>query len=118
VTTWTPAEQAIFASAESLTLSAGEHEEPCVEVGMVLVDGELYVRAYRGTGSRWYRAAHELGHGRIRVGDIDRDVDLLAVADGNLADAIDAAYHAKYGSIGSIATTVAARSATIRVAAA
>jgi hypothetical protein len=78
----------------------------------------MYVRAYRGTGSRWYRAAHELGHGRIRVRDIRRDVALVAVADDGLADAIDAAYHAKYGAVGSIATSAAARSATIRISAA
>lgn len=115
VTAWTPAEQEILTGSEALTLFAGDHDQTSVEVGMVLVDGELYVRAYRRTGSRWYQAAGHHGHGRIHVGTVTRDVLLSAVTGDELTAAIDAAYHAKYGGVGSIATTPAARPATIRI---
>ncbi|MGR6974803.1 DUF2255 family protein [Streptomyces cynarae] len=63
---------------------------------MVLVSGELYVRAYRGVRSRWYQAAQKHSHGRIRVGAVTRDV-LLATRDTMPDYEIDAAYRSKYG---------------------
>lgn len=58
-----------------------------------MAGGELYVRAYRGAQSGWYRAACERGHGRIRVGAVARDVLLQIPAEIEPADAIDAAHH-------------------------
>ena len=48
MTGWTPDELTVLADASSLRLTAGDG--PCfeVELGMVLVHGKLYVRAYRG----------------------------------------------------------------------
>jgi hypothetical protein len=114
VTAWTPGELAVLTDSGSLNLSAGDGQ-PGVEIGMVVAGGELYVRAYRGTQSGWYRAARERGHGRIRVGAVARDVLLQIPAEIEPADAIDAAYQAKYGNTSAIATTPQARSATIRI---
>ncbi len=82
----------------------------------VAVDGELYVRAYNGKNSRWYRAAVGQRAGRILAAGMTRDVEFDPV-DGPLNDRIDDAYRAKYA--GSpylhpmIGTT--ARSATVRI---
>jgi hypothetical protein len=115
VTAWTPEDLALLTASESLVLTAGEKGYPSVEIGMVLVRGELYVRAYRGVRSRWYQAAQEHGHGRIRVGAVTRDVLL----DGRVlssADDIDAAYLAKYGQAASgIVASPTAHAATIRM---
>src|SRR6202011_859881 len=40
----------------------------------VVVDGALYVRAYNGTPSRWYRAAMQQKSGRITAAGITKDV--------------------------------------------
>jgi hypothetical protein len=115
VTAWTPGEVAVLTDSGSLNLSAGDDSQPGVDIGMVVAGGELYVRAYRGAQSGWYRAAREHGHGRIRVGAIARDVLLQIPAEVESADAIDAAYQAKYGNTSAIATTPQARSATIHI---
>ena len=113
MTGWTPDELTALADGSSLRLTAGSGPGSEVELGMVLVQGELYVRAYRGPESRWFQAAQETGRGRIRAGAIARDV-LLIPAPGP-ADAIDAAYHAKYGSSSALTASPQARAATLRI---
>jgi hypothetical protein len=104
-----PGELAGLTDSGSLNLSAGDDGQPGAEAGTVVIDGELYVRAYRRAQSGWYRAAREHGHGRIRVGAVARDVLLQIPDEIGPADAIDAAYQAKYGNTSAIATTPQAR---------
>ncbi|MGW1625985.1 DUF2255 family protein [Streptomyces sp. NPDC002172] len=113
--TWTPEERTLLTDTYSLVLTAGDGEGPGVEIGMALVDGELYVRAYRGVGSRWYRAAREHGRGRIRLGSVTRDVRLTA--DGLRPPAgLDAAFRDKYGPVAdALVAAPKARAATIRI---
>lgn len=61
----------------------------------VVVDGELYVRAYNGTRSRWYQAAMQQGSGRITAAGMTKEVSLEPV-EGALHDRIDDAYREKY----------------------
>ncbi|MFJ3402885.1 DUF2255 family protein [Promicromonospora sp. NPDC090134] len=119
MTTWTVPTPATLRDAPALHLSAGPVDPdapaaPEVEVGMVLADGELYVRAQRGTTSQWYRAAVSHGSGRIRVAG-----ETVAVrfepAGPEAAPAVDAAYRSKYGSFASFAAGRAARAATLRI---
>ena len=63
----------------------------------VVVDGELYVRAYNGTASRWYQAALKQKAGQITAAGMTKDVTFAPVS-GELQDAIGAAYRAKYTS--------------------
>jgi hypothetical protein len=115
MTTWTPEDLALFTGSESLVLSAGDDGHLGVEIGMVLVGGELYVRAYRGVRSRWYQAAQKHSHGQIRVGAVTRDV-LLETRDTRPTSEIDAAYRNKYGqAAGVLAASPAAHAATIRI---
>jgi hypothetical protein len=61
----------------------------------VVVDGDLYVRAYNGTSSRWYQAAMQQGFGRITAASMIKEVRFEAVS-GSIDDRIDSAYRAKY----------------------
>ncbi|OII22743.1 hypothetical protein BIV03_12330 [Curtobacterium sp. MCBA15_016] len=61
----------------------------------VVVDGELYARAYNGRRSRWFRAAVEQGAGRIRAAGAEHEAAFEAVGP-DLNSRIDAAYEAKY----------------------
>lgn len=61
----------------------------------VVVDGDLYVRGYNGTASTWYSAAMARPAGRIHASGAVHDV-LFEPSPADLADAIDAAYRAKY----------------------
>jgi hypothetical protein len=60
----------------------------------VVVDGELYVRAYNGTSSRWYQAASKQKAGQVTVAGQTTDVSFEQVS-GEINDRIDAAYRAK-----------------------
>ena len=87
----------------------------------VVVDGEVYVRAYNGTASRWYQAALRQRAGRIRAGGGEWEVAFEPVdgtaAGGAVQTAIDAAYRAKYAGSPYLAPMVSARTqaATVRV---
>jgi hypothetical protein len=61
----------------------------------VAVDGALYVRAYGGHGSRWYKAAARQKSGRITAAGMTKDVSFEPV-DGPINGRIDDAYRAKY----------------------
>ncbi|MFJ7495132.1 DUF2255 family protein [Streptomyces sp. NPDC097727] len=112
---WTPDDLTALTEAYSLVLIAGDGEREGVEIGMASVDGAVYVRAYRGTRSRWYRAAREPGHGRIRVGGVTHEV-VLTTRGLDVPAGLDAAFRAKYGPVADALIAVPeARAATIRI---
>jgi hypothetical protein len=80
----------------------------------VVVDGNLYARAYNGTASSWYKAALRQKAGRITAAGMKRDVS-FARADEALAARIDEAYKAKYASSPYLAPIIGkrARAATV-----
>ena len=63
----------------------------------VVVDGELYVRAYNGTSSRWYQAACKQKAGQITAAGETTDVVFEQVV-CKINDYIDEAYRTKYAS--------------------
>lgn len=83
----------------------------CVQVG-----GELYVRGYSGTVSRWYQAAVKQRAGRISAAGSVIDVMFEPVS-GAINDAIDEAYKAKYATSQYLQPMIGsrARAATVRV---
>jgi hypothetical protein len=98
MSTWNPSTLAQFAAADEIQVAAAYAEgygSP-VTIWDVSVDGELYIRAYTGDKSRWFRAARAGGAGRLRTGDLSIDVTFDPDVDPGLIDRIDAAYHAKY----------------------
>lgn len=61
----------------------------------VVVDNDLYVRAYNGRNSRWYKAAMQQKAGRINAAGMTKEVSFEPV-NGEINDRIDDAYRAKY----------------------
>ncbi|MGK9169203.1 DUF2255 family protein [Inquilinus limosus] len=82
----------------------------------VAVEDGLYVRAYNGPASRWYRAALRQKAGRIIAAGMTRDV-AFAPVDGPIQGRIDDAYRAKYGGSPYLAAMIGprARAATVRI---
>jgi hypothetical protein len=82
----------------------------------IAIGSGLYVRAYNGQDSRWYRAAMRQKAGRITAAGLTRDVAFERV-EGPLQDRIDDAYRAKYGGSPYLAPMIGprARSATVRI---
>jgi hypothetical protein len=79
-------------------------EGKTIPIWVVVVDGEAYVRSYRGESGRWYRRARESG--RAVIGGVP--VTVAPIDDAALDERISAAFRAKYGkrSPGSTASMV------------
>ena len=82
----------------------------------VAVEDALYVRAYNGAESRWYRAAVKQKAGRIIAAGLTREVTFETV-DGPVNDRIDDAYRAKYQGSPYLKPMIGARAraATVRI---
>jgi hypothetical protein len=82
----------------------------------VAVDDALYVRAWNGKKSSWYRAAVRQKAGRITAAGMTKEVTFEQV-EGLIGDRIDDAYRAKYKDSPYLGPMIAARarSATVRV---
>ena len=82
----------------------------------VVLDGALYVRAYCGQDSRWYKAALRQKAGRITAAGLTKEVTFEPVT-GPINDSIDEAYRAKYRGSPYLAPMIGAgpRSATVKV---
>jgi hypothetical protein len=99
MTTWTPADLDLISRTADLFVSPFRDDSVTyrtpTQTWALVVDSQVYVRAANGPASRWYQAAISQGAGRIRVADRDYEVT-FAKAPISVADAIDAAYEAKY----------------------
>ena len=121
MTAWTPGELHAIAGADDFHIAPFREDGSTLGtltwIWSVVVDGAVYVRAYNGTGSRWYRAARSQGAGRITAGGVEKDVTFTPIDDAQLNDRIDAAYEAKYGTSPYYPPMVTAktRAATVRV---
>ena len=82
----------------------------------VVVDDELFVRAYNGQNSRWYKAAMRQRAGRITSAGMTKEVTFEPIT-GEINARIDGAYRAKYKGSPYLDPMIAtrARSATVKV---
>jgi hypothetical protein len=80
----------------------------------VVVDDALFVRAYNGTASRWYKAAMQQKRGRVTVAGITTDV-MFEALDGSINDRIDHAYQAKYKTSPYLQPMISTRSRSVTV---
>ncbi len=82
----------------------------------VVVDGELYVRAYNGVYSQWYNAAIIQKAGRIIAAGMTKEVNFEPVQ-GEINKAIDEAYKNKYGNSPYLPPMISnrARAATVKI---
>jgi len=85
-------------------------------IWVVEVDGELYVRAYNGTRSRWYGAALKQKAGKIKVAGLERQVRFELV-EGTINNQIDEAYRKKYATSPYLNSMISdrAKAATVKV---
>lgn len=120
VTTWPDGDLCRIAATDDLHIAPfredGVTPGTFTWIWSVVVDGGLYVRAYNGQRSRWYRAAIRHGAGRIRAAGRVWDV-AFTPAEGAINDRIDEAYRLKYGTSPylSAMTGSRARAATVRI---
>ncbi len=82
----------------------------------VVVDDELYVRAYNGQNSRWFQAAVRQKAGRITAAGMMKEV-IFDPVDGPVNDLIDNAYRAKYRGSPYLSPMIGARarSTTVKI---
>ena len=82
----------------------------------VVMDDDLYVRAYNGKNSRWYKAALRQKAGRIAAAGMTKEV-LFEPVDGSINDRIDDAYRAKYKGSPYLTPMITggARTATVKI---
>jgi hypothetical protein len=120
MSTWPKDELRKIAEADDLHISP--FREDGVTYGSptwiwsVAVEDVLYVRAYNGRSSRWYRAAVRQKAGRITAAGMTKEVTFEPV-DGPINDLIDNAYRAKYKGSPYLSPMIGARarSATVKV---
>lgn len=121
MTDWTPDELEAIASSDDLHISPFRADGVTLGtptwIWSVVVDGAIYVRAYNGTGSRWYDAAASQRAGRITAGGIEKDVSFTPIGDERLDSLVDAAYENKYEGSPYLPPMLSAkvRAATVRV---
>lgn len=82
----------------------------------VSVDDALYVRAYNGQKSSWYKAAIRQRAGRITAAGVTKEVTFEPV-EGPINNLIDDAHRAKYQGSPYLSPMIGAqaRSATVRI---
>lgn len=120
MTHWTPEQIESIGSTEDFHISPyradGSTAGTPTWIWSVVVDGNVYVRAYNGTASRWHRSAIAKQAGRIRAGGIDAEVTFIPVS-GDISDSIDAAYSEKYAGSPYLPPMISdrTRAATVRV---
>ena len=120
MTKWSKTELRKIAQADDLHISP--FREDGVTYGTptwiwsVAVDNALYVRAYSGQSSRWYKAAVRQKAGRISAAGMTNEVSFEPV-DGAINDLIDDAYRAKYKGSPYLSPMIGARAcaATVKV---
>ncbi|MET8824364.1 DUF2255 family protein [Streptomyces sp. NPDC004610] len=115
---WSDDRLARIADAWELRLTVvqdGDNPTGSVPLGFVVVEGGLYVRAYRSGRSTWFRQARSIREGRIEIEGRRAPVTIEA-PDPELAERISAAYEAKYPDASGVVTP-AAVAATLRLVA-
>lgn len=82
----------------------------------VVVDDNLYVRAYNGTASKWYQAALSQKAGKIEAAGMVKKVRFEPVS-GSINERIDEAYREKYSNSPYLQSMISdrAKAATIKI---
>ena len=86
-------------------------------IWIVTVDGDLYVRSWKGEAGRWYRRARRYATGSVIVAGREYPVRFVPAADPDLDALIDQEYLRKYGrnSYSGAMTQPPAASTTLRL---
>lgn len=118
---WTNDELNKIERAEELQIASlrrdGTLRNP-VTIWVVRVRDDIYVRAYKGRTSPWFRGIQTRRQGHIRAGGIEKDVDFVEESDADINHMIDASYLTKYRRYPTYVTpmvTPEARATTIKL---
>lgn len=101
-TSWTDEQINAFSEADDMYISPfyddGKTPGTPTWIWSVVVDKDLYVRAYNGQHSRWYQSAVKQKAGKIKLAGQEYDVTFQPIEnDSALNEKIDRAYEEKYG---------------------
>ncbi|MBB5159318.1 DUF2255 family protein [Saccharopolyspora phatthalungensis] len=97
--TWTSTELNKIAEADELELASLRRNDTLrnpVTIWVVRNDEDLFVRAYKGRASSWFRGTQVRHEGHIQAGGIDKDVTFVEETDDDINNQIDDTYRAKY----------------------
>lgn len=121
MTIWTSDELKKIGNAEELQVVSlrrdGTLRKPVI-IWVVRVGDDLYVRAYKGRTSPWFRGVQSRQEGQIRAGGVVKDVDFVEETNADINEKIDSAYLAKYRRYPTYVApmvTAEARATTIKV---
>jgi hypothetical protein len=121
MTTWASEELAKADTIDEMQISSVRQDSTLGSPRTIWVvrDGDdLYARSVNGPGAAWFRGTRSRHEGRIRIGDLEKDVTFVD-ADSSVNDQVDAAYQSKYRryakSIVDSINSPEARSATIKL---
>ena len=120
MSTWPKGELRKIAEADDLHISPlredGKTYGTPTWIWSVVVDDALFVRAYNGQNSSWYKAAMQQEAGRITAAGVTREVTFQPI-DGKINDRIDDAYRTRYKGSPYLGPMIGARarSATVKV---
>jgi hypothetical protein len=121
MTTWSKGQLSKIAKTDDLHIAPFREDGATYGtptwIWSVVVDDALYVRAYNGQNSRWYKSAMQQKAGRIVAAGITKEVSFEPI-DGKINDRIDDAYKTKYRGSPYLKPMISAgaRSATVKVA--
>jgi hypothetical protein len=121
MTAWTSDELDKIGAADELELASlrrdGTLRSPVI-IWVVRYGDDLYVRSYKGRTSAWFRGTQARREGRIRAGDVEKDVTFVD-ADHDIDGQLDTAYRTKYRRYGArfvnLMVSPEARAATIKL---
>ena len=102
MSTWTADELDRIEGATELQVSSRRgdgSQRPFVTIWVVRVDSDILIRSAYGYDNPWFQRALRSGQGRIQAGGVERDVT-FEVPGPEVADAVTAAFHAKYDRYG------------------
>ncbi|MEU4094251.1 DUF2255 family protein [Streptomyces sp. NPDC026673] len=99
MTPWTNDELDRIEHADELSIAPLRDDgtlAPPTTIWVVRDGAELFVRAFRGRGGAWFRAAPARHEGRISAAGVERGVTFVEVDDPAVNERLDAAYRGKY----------------------
>jgi hypothetical protein len=89
-----------FATADDMKVSPfysdGKTYGTPTWIWSVVVEGQLYIRAWNGPRSRWYRSALEQKRGRIHLAKENYEVFFEKLTDETINKKVDQTYQQKY----------------------
>lgn len=121
MTTWSKAELKKISETDDLHISPfredGKTYGTPTWIWSVTVGDAIYVRAYNGKNSRWFKSALSQKAGRMSAAGITKEVTFEHVEDKELNDQIDDAYRKKYDGSEYVKPMIGApvRAATVKI---